>query len=187
MREEGGLVTAVGGFVGQIARQQERRIGLDHQPVIRDVDNAGAQCPAAALVADPARDPNVQIQIETAMQEGLIGGKTMQHRCRQGIAVLRHNGKKIGLGVALMEKGRFAVPRRACKLRRKCLALGRTGREITKIVESGFTRGHHLGPIQQLAKAVIARAVPFTGMMGVDAGGRAGKRGVTAHKHRRGL
>ena len=52
----------------EIARQEVRRIGLDEQPVERDQRHGRPQLGAAALVADPTRDADVQIELEIGVE-----------------------------------------------------------------------------------------------------------------------
>ena len=58
------LVAAALRFRLQIARQQIGRVGFDQQPVGGNVPHHLTQMQAAALIADPARDADMQIQIE---------------------------------------------------------------------------------------------------------------------------
>ena len=62
------LVAAMRGLGLQVARQQVRRVGLDQQPVERDLAHQFAQVLAAALVADPAGDADRQAEVEVVAQ-----------------------------------------------------------------------------------------------------------------------
>lgn len=97
-------------------RQEEGRVGLDHQAIGGDLRHPLAQGRAASLVADPAGDAEMQIQRAAGFDHGDVTGKAVQHRARQGGTVLPQDGEKVVLGIALVQKHRALVIHRQAQL-----------------------------------------------------------------------
>ena len=67
-----------------------------------------AQLEAAALVADPTRDPDRQIEREIILELARAAGEAMRDPADQGRAVLGEDGREILVRVALVQKHRLA-------------------------------------------------------------------------------
>src|SRR5690349_1544913 len=61
----------------QTPRREVGRIGLEQQPVARDVAHELEQVRATPLVADPAGDADMKTEVQVAMKLGLLAGKAM--------------------------------------------------------------------------------------------------------------
>ena len=59
---------------------------------------------SAAFVADPARDADVQIQVQITEQRLLLAGEAMHHGSRQAVAVVAQDLQKALIGVALVQE-----------------------------------------------------------------------------------
>ena len=68
--QEGRLVAARSRAIGEIARGEVGSVGLDQQAARGDEADQGPQLLAAALVADPAGDADVEIERQVALQRG---------------------------------------------------------------------------------------------------------------------
>src|SRR3989440_6666806 len=68
------------GLGPEIARREVRRVGLEEQPVARDLAHQLEQVPAAPLVADPAGDADVEAEVEVGLQLLLAAGKAVRDR-----------------------------------------------------------------------------------------------------------
>src|SRR6266705_4332000 len=77
MGEKGGLVAPRPGLWLEVARREIGRVGLDEKPVARDLAHQLEQVPAAALVADPAGDADVQAELEAGAQLVAPAGEAM--------------------------------------------------------------------------------------------------------------
>src|SRR5690348_14719653 len=75
MRQEGGLVAPRLRLRPQAPRREIGRVGLEQQPVARNVLYQLEQVFAAPLVADPAGDADVQPEIEIGMQLRFLAGE----------------------------------------------------------------------------------------------------------------
>ncbi|MNC55608.1 hypothetical protein D3C75_1051460 [compost metagenome] len=64
------------------------------------------QVGATALVADPAGDADVQVEIEVAEQRGAFAGKAMHHRGGQTVTVVLEDRQQALAGITFMEKYR---------------------------------------------------------------------------------
>jgi len=96
----------------------------------------------------------------------------VQNRAGQSGAVVTQNGKKVGLGLALMQKHRALVVDRKAQLGFEGGALIGAGREVAVIIQTGFTHGHGGRVAQQRSERLGAGAGPLPRMVGVDTGGR---------------
>lgn len=130
-------------------RQQERGIGLDHQPFGRDHGHALAQRGATALISHPAGDAEVQIQLDTGLDHRLIAGKAVKDGIRERIAMLAEDGEEVSRRVALVEKDRMTVIRSQSQLSGKSRALIGARREIAVIIKPGLTHGDGRWPFDQ--------------------------------------
>ena len=61
----------------EVAGKEVRRIGLDHEAIERNAADDFAQMQAAALVADPARHPDVEVEIQTGVERGAVAGEAV--------------------------------------------------------------------------------------------------------------
>jgi len=86
------------------ARQQVGRIGFDHQPIRRNVFHEFAQMQAAAFVADPAGDADIQIAVEIIEQFLALAGETMHHRRADLVPHGIDAAEKIRVRIALMQE-----------------------------------------------------------------------------------
>jgi len=89
------------------ARQQIRRVGFDHQAVGRNVLDDLAQMAAAALVAQPAGNADVEIGIEAIEQFFARAGETMHHGRADAAFEFLHHVHEIGVGIALVQEQRL--------------------------------------------------------------------------------
>src|SRR5688572_5453918 len=77
MREEGGLVAPRLRLRLEISRREVGRVGLQQQPLARDLAHQLEQVRAAALVADPAGDADVQAEVEISLQLLALAGEAV--------------------------------------------------------------------------------------------------------------
>src|SRR5512135_2285353 len=61
----------------EVARQEIRGVGLDHEPVGRDEPHEVAQVVTAALVADPPRDADRKVEGEVVAQFAFVAREAM--------------------------------------------------------------------------------------------------------------
>src|SRR5262249_21443420 len=80
MRQEGGLVAPRPGLRAQVARREVGRVGLEQQPLARDLANQLEQVPAAALVANPAGDADKEAEVEVGAQLFALSREAMGDR-----------------------------------------------------------------------------------------------------------
>src|SRR5690606_29499133 len=167
VRQEHRLVAPVPGHRLERARQQVGRIGLHHQPPGRDVADERAQVPAAALVAQPARDSDVPVAVDAVEELGAAAGEAVHHRRTDPALELLHDPDEVGVGVALVQEQRLAGVHRDLELPLEGLALGGPGREIAEVVEAGFTHGDDLGMGEQRAHLGVALGGVLAGVVGM--------------------
>src|SRR6478736_1371609 len=80
VREERRLVAARFRLRTHVARREVGRVGLEEQPIGGNVAHELEQVRAAALVANPARDADVEAEVEVGVQLVLLAGEAMRHR-----------------------------------------------------------------------------------------------------------
>src|SRR5688572_7013664 len=77
--QERGLVAARLGLRPEVPRREVGRIGLQQQAVEWNVAHQLDQVPAAALVADPAGNADVEAKLEVRVQLGFLAGEAMRY------------------------------------------------------------------------------------------------------------
>ncbi len=85
--EECRLVPARSRARGQCARQEERRVGLDHQASFGDLPQETQEVTPPPLVGDPAGDPDVEIEREVGVELGFATREAMHDGFREPRAV----------------------------------------------------------------------------------------------------
>ncbi len=80
MRKKTGLVSVVSHqFFRQVAGQQVRRVGFQHDPIQGDFFHCLLQVFASSLITYPARDTDVHVHFEISTDFCCSSGKTMHH------------------------------------------------------------------------------------------------------------
>ena len=169
----------------QVARQQIRRVGLEHQPARRDASHHIAQVLAAALIADPARDTDVQIQFQVSVAFPLGAGEAVHHRRAKLAAVFAQDTDEALEGIAFMHEHRFARARRDLELAVEGALLIRARREIPIEIQTGLAHRDDFGPHAQFANRSAGAGVPVTRVMRVHTGRREQAPGPRAGQCRR--
>ena len=129
------------------------------------------QVRAPALVADPAGDADVQIQIEVTEQRLLFAGEAMHHGGRQLITVIAQDLQQALAGIALVEEHRQLQLDRQRQVLFQDFFLLRARREITIEIQPAFTHRHDVRLLEQTAQTLGAVGVPVAGAVGVNTGG----------------
>src|SRR5262249_55183342 len=80
VRQERGLLAARLGLGLEVARREIGRVGLEQQPFPRDLLHELQEMAPAALVADPAGDADVEIELEIGAQFVALPGEAVRHR-----------------------------------------------------------------------------------------------------------
>src|SRR5678815_815103 len=80
VRQEGGLVPARLGLRPEVARRQIGGVGLEDQPVAGDFLDEIQKMAPAALVADPAGDAHVEVELQVGAQFVALAGEAVRHR-----------------------------------------------------------------------------------------------------------
>jgi len=145
MRQEGRLVTPIARSRPQIPRQQIRTIGFDQQALGGDIAHQLQQMRAAALIADPAGNPDVQPQIQVSVKRSAIAREAVHYGVAQQIAARPDHRQKTCVGVPFMQKQRQAGAPRMFQVPFKHPLLLAAGREIAKEIQARFPDRHHLG------------------------------------------
>ena len=99
---------------------------------------------AAALVADPARDPHVEVEIEIAVERIAVTGKAVDHGRPQTPTERFQDLDEAAVGIALVHEDRKAEPGRDLEVRLERPFLVRAGREVPVEVETGLADRDHL-------------------------------------------
>src|SRR5689334_20078191 len=120
----------------QIARQQVRAVGLDHQPVGRNRAHQGHEMRAATLVVDPTRDADRESEIEARRELCSGARETVGYGARgERGRMLAQNRDEVLMRIALMEEHGLADTRRDFELASECGALRIARREVAEVIE----------------------------------------------------
>ena len=109
------------------------------------------QLQAAALIADPAGDADVQPQFQAGVEFAARAREAVRDAVHMAAALLAQQRRKIIVGVALVEEQRLAASCSPLQLPGKGAQLGRAWREVAVVVEAAFAHGHDFGLFPQLA------------------------------------
>src|SRR6185503_6321499 len=105
VRQKGGLVAPRLRLRPQIARREVGSVGLEQQPVARDLAHQLEQMLSAALVADPAGDADIQAEAEVGLQLFALAGEAVGYR---GFHLMVFEDlRESRMGIARMEKKRL--------------------------------------------------------------------------------
>jgi hypothetical protein len=181
------LIAARLGLRGEVSRQEIRTVGLHHQSARRNSSNEVAQMQAAALVADPARDTDVQAEFETGLESLAVTRETMQHRGRKLSLMRSQDGDEILVGIAFMQEERFLKTDRKSQLTLECESLFARSREVTVVVETGFAYGNDQRILGQGRQRLERGVVQIDGMVRMTACGRTQDAGRGATELQSGL
>jgi hypothetical protein len=110
------FVAAAGWFRLQIARQQVGSIGFDHEPVRREVSHDLAQMMAATLIADPARDSDVEAELQIGARLFDACREAMGDAARQSGPEVTQDRDEVLVRIALMQKHRLSHTDRKIEL-----------------------------------------------------------------------
>src|SRR5690348_1633682 len=146
------LVTPMRRLRMQIARQQIRRIGLDHQPIVRNQLREVAQMLPAAFVANPTRDTDIKPTLDIGDELVALAGEAMHDRARNAIAHIVEAGDEIRMRIALMQEQWLAGFHADRELAFEGRDLRRVRRIVAVIIETGLADGAHFGVRRELAQ-----------------------------------
>jgi len=142
---------------------------------------------SAALIANPARDADIQIQIEIGASLIQTRREAMRDATGQLRAMFAHDPHEILVRIALMQEHGLADLRGQLQLRLERLDLRLVRREVAKVVEATLTDRDHFGPTRQFVECLQLRGIELHRMMRMDAGGTAHLRRMLLHQSDRGL
>src|SRR6185436_19020488 len=163
VREVGGLVAPRLGLWLEIPRRQVGRIGLEQQPVARDLAYQLEQVLAAALVADPAGDADVETEIEVGLELLALTGEAVGNRVPHSMRF--EDLREPRVGVARMEKKRLAELEAQLELRDEPFLLVGMRRIVAVEVQAALADRDHFGMPGELSqggnglRAAVARMV----------------------------
>jgi uncharacterized protein len=152
-------------------RQQVRRVRLDQHAIVGNARRELVERPAAALVADPARDADVAIEREVVLERGLRVGEAMHADFAELRAMRAQDRDEVRVRVALVQEQRLAQLDRERELRLERRALGVVRRVIAEVVEAAFAKGDKRGIGSKLADRIGESGVPVGREMRVKPGG----------------
>jgi putative intracellular protease/amidase len=138
VREIRRLVAARGRLALEIARQQVRRIGLDHQTRGGYLAHQRLEVRAAPLIADPPGDADCEIEAQQLLELGARAGETVRDSAREGATVLAQDRGEVGVRIALMQEYGLADAARELELALERAALDVARGEITVVIESAL-------------------------------------------------
>src|SRR5688500_6059329 len=122
----------------QVARQKIRRVGSEQQAIGGYAPPELAQMQAAALVADPAGDADVEPEPQVIIELCVVAREAMRDTAREPRPVLAQDSHERRVRVALMqENGLAAID---CELElaaENALLVGMRG-EVAEIVQAAF-------------------------------------------------
>jgi len=171
--------------VRQVARQQVGRVGLHHQSMRGDVAHEFLQVGAAALVADPAGDADVAVEVEALEQLALAAGEAVHHHPRQTVAQRAQDGHEIIVRVALVGEQRLAGLQCDAELALEGELLRRARRIVAEVIEARFAYRAHLGLACQRAQQGVGVGAVVAGVVRVHAGGGVQQPRVAARERQR--
>ncbi|CAI8924809.1 hypothetical protein EMIT0324P_30133 [Pseudomonas chlororaphis] len=130
------------------------------------------QVSAAAFVADPPGDANVQVEVQVVEQRALFTGKTMHHRGRQAVSEIADYFQQALAGVALMEEDRQLQFNGQGQVLLQHFFLLRARGEVPIEVQATFAHGFDAAFLEQAAQALGTVGIPVAGAMRMNTGGR---------------
>ena len=154
-----------------MARQQVGAVGFQHQPVGGNLADQLAQVVAAALVADPAGQADMQVEVQVAIERRALAGEAVYDCLRNIVTPGLEDLQHAAAGIALVDEQRQAALHGQAQLGLEGMLLFGGGGEIAVEVEAAFAHRDHLGLTVQLAHVGLQGAVPLAGIVGVHAGG----------------
>src|SRR6185312_16766609 len=166
------LVAARGGLALQLARQQIRRIGFDHQTLGGYVAHEREQMRAAALIADPARDADREAEPQIFFELRARAGEAVRDASHERAPMLAHYRGEIRMRIALMQEYRLADPGGELQLAREGAALDIARAEVAVVIEPALAHCYDermRGEPLELCGELI---VELGGVMRVNACGR---------------
>ena len=167
MRQESRLVAPRFRLRLKVARREIGRIGFEQQPLARNVAHQLDEMPAAALVADPAGDADIEAQVEVRVQLIFAAGEAMRDR---GLDFVRfQNLRKARVRIARMQEERFAELEAELELRDAALLLVWMGRVVAVEVEPALADRHHARVLGKLAQGRDGFRVAIARVMRVHA------------------
>ena len=152
----------------EVSWKKVRRIGLDHEAIERDAGDDLAQMLAAALVADPAGHPDVEVEIEVGVERRVVTGEAVDDGVRKLRAPARDDGEEPLVRIALVKKHGHSQPRRELEVGLERPFLIRARREVAIEVEPGLSDGDDLGLRGQSFQSRRARRAPLPRVVRVD-------------------
>ncbi len=169
MRQKSRLIAAQLGLRAQVARREIGRIGLEQQALVRNVAHQLEQVRAAALVADPAGDADMEAEVEIGVQLVLLAGEAMRHRLAH--AMVAQDLGKARMRVARVQEEGLAQLQAELELRDEPFLLVGMRRVVAVEVEAAFADGHHPRVLRQLAQLADGRGTAIARMVRMHAGG----------------
>ncbi len=173
VRQERGFIAPRGRLLQEVARQQVGAVGLEHEPAGRYAADEGLQARAAPLVADPARDADVQPELEIGFEFVPGSGEAMRNATLELPDLLAQDGKEIVVGVALVQKYRFSEVGGEFELAGEGAALHGPRAEVAVVVETALADRDHRIQRAELPQRELGFGVEVGRMMRVDPRGGA--------------
>lgn len=150
-RDRGGDVRQVDGFVpprlgfrGEVPWQQIGAVGFDDEPIRCNLLHEGYEMGAAALIADPPGDADVQIHVLVSLELLEIAREAMSDAADERAAVFAEDGHEVPMRIPLVQEDRLTDLRGQLELAMKCFLLHGARRKVPEIVQSAFSDGDHL-------------------------------------------
>src|SRR5262249_54583813 len=131
------------------ARQEERCIGLDQQSIIGNPCGERCQLEPATLVADPAGDTDVAVEIEIRIERTGVAGEALHDRIGQSRAMSCEMFGRSAGRVAVVDENRQADSRSEIQLRVEYAPLYVARRVVAVEVETAFADRPYAGGVAQ--------------------------------------
>src|SRR5476649_496509 len=167
----GRFIAAVFRLGSQRARQQVGRVAFQHQTATWDFPDQRVQMRPTALVADPAGDADMQVEVEVAEQRRLFAGEAMHHGSAQVVAVILEDLQQALVGVALVKKHWQFQLDGECQVFFEDFFLLWARGKIAVEIQPAFAHCTHAAFAEHTPQLPRAVAVPIAGAVGMNAGG----------------
>jgi hypothetical protein len=126
--------------------------------------------PAAALIADPPRDADVQAQIQIGKGLARAGGEAMRDTSDQAVTIVPQQGEEVFVRVALMQEDRLPQACGELQVPAKGVELRGSRREIAEVVEAAFADRRHLGRLRECRELLSLRFIEIRRVMRMHSG-----------------
>jgi hypothetical protein len=125
---------------------------------------------AAALVADPAGDADVEVEVEVVEQLALVAGEAVRDGARDAVPHRLEHRDQVVVRLALVQEQRLAGGQREPDLALEREQLRRARRVVAVVVEAGFAHGAHARIREQRPELALGVGGELRGVVRVHPG-----------------